>query len=197
MIKKCLWVPVLETERLRLREITVDDVEDLREWLGLDIVYKYWGNPAGNGEKNPELLFIDPRPHAKRKPSHDFVWAVEYKENDKVIGIMDVFDIENDRLGMVGYRLSPSYWNRGICTEALARIVTFIFSETKMDRLHAEADVNNLASNKVLRKCGFTHEGCIRHGKMGRRYCDYNIYGLIRDDFSSLPRTPQLPRSAD
>ncbi|MBD5138299.1 MAG: hypothetical protein HDT24_03175, partial [Ruminococcus sp.] len=56
MIKECLWIPTLETERLFLRKLTADDADDLRKWFGLDIVYKYWGRPAGKGEKNPELL---------------------------------------------------------------------------------------------------------------------------------------------
>ncbi|MDE7289400.1 MAG: GNAT family N-acetyltransferase, partial [Oscillospiraceae bacterium] len=93
MIKECMWIPTLETERLFLRELTADDADDLRKWLGLDIVYKYWGRPAGKGEKNPELLFIDPRPHVKRKPSHDFIWGIVNKETGKVIGMIEVFDV--------------------------------------------------------------------------------------------------------
>lgn len=183
MLKKCLWIPKLETERLLLRELTPNDTDDLRDWLGLDIVYQYWGRPAGKGEKNPELLFIDARPQVTRKPSHDFIWGIVNKEDNKVIGILEVFDVENDRLGNIGYRISPAFWSRGICTEALKRVVDFIFSETKIDRLNAEADIENAASNAVLKKCGFTQEGCIRNGKMGSRYCTYNIYGYIRDDF--------------
>ena len=52
MIKECLWIPKLETERLFLRKLTPNDIDDLREWLGLDSVYKYWGRAAGYGEKN-------------------------------------------------------------------------------------------------------------------------------------------------
>lgn len=187
MLKECLWIPVLETERLALRKLTSEDAGDLREWLGLDVVYKYWGHPAGKGEKNPELLFIDPRPNVKRKPAHDFIWGIEHKQDKKIIGIIDVFDVENDRIGMVGYRINPVYWNNGICSEALNRVIDFIFTETKIERLHAEADVENIASNNVLQKCNFVHEGCIRNGKMGSRYCTYNIYGYISDDFVPSP----------
>lgn len=45
-------------------------------------------------------------------------------------------------------------------------------------------DIENAALNMVLKQCVFTHEGCTRNGKMGSRYCTYNIYGYIRDDFS-------------
>ncbi len=62
MLKKCKYVPVLETKRLIMREPIPDDAGDLKEWFGLEEVYQYWGNPPGKGEKNPEMLFVDPRP---------------------------------------------------------------------------------------------------------------------------------------
>ena len=86
MLKKCKYIPILETDRLVLRELTEADVEDLRKWLGLDEVYTYWGRAASKGEKNPELLFIDARPHVKRKPAPDFIWGIERKDTHEVIG---------------------------------------------------------------------------------------------------------------
>lgn len=128
------------------------------------------------------MLFTDPRPNVKRKPSPDFLWGIELKSDHKVIGLIEVFDVENGRFGKVGYRVAPELWNAGLCTEALRRVVDFIFSETAMDRLEGDADVRNTGSNRVLKKCGFKLEGTIRHGKMVSAYCDYNIWGLIRDD---------------
>ena len=96
--------------------------------------------------------------------------------------MIEVFDIENERFGMVGYRIAPWLWNKGFCTESMERIIEFIFAETKLDRLQGNADVRNIGSNKVFEKCGFKLEGTIRHGKMASNYCDYNIWGLIRDD---------------
>ena len=183
-MKECRWIPTLETDRLILRELKPEDAEDLRTWLGRDEIYTYWGRPASKGEKNPELLFIDPRPNVKRQPSHDFLWGIEQKSTHKVVGLIEVFDVENDRFGKVGYRVAPELWNSGICTEALRRVVDFIFSETAMDRLEGTADVRNTSSNRVLKKCGFTLEGTIRHGKMVSAYCDYNIWGLIREDIT-------------
>lgn len=182
MLRECKFIPALETPRLILRKLTSSDVPDLNKWLGREEVYTYWGRSASKGEKNPELLFYDPRPHVQRKPSPDFIWGIEFKETREVIGMIEVFDIENDRIGMVGYRVSPDFWNRGICTEALRHVVDFIFHKTNLDRLQASADIRNTASNKVLEKCGFRLEGTIRHGKMVSVFCDYNIWGLIRDD---------------
>ena len=44
-------------------------------------------------------------------------------------------------------------------------------------------DVRNIASVKVLEKCGFVREGTVRQGKMGRKYCDYHLYGFIKSDY--------------
>ena len=51
------------------------------------------------------------------------------------------------------------------------------------ERLNGNADVRNIASNKVLERCGFIKEGTIRQGKMVSVYCDYNIYGMLREDY--------------
>ena len=180
--------PILETPRLILRPLTPDDVPDLRRWLARDEIYTYWGRPASKGEREPETMFIDPRPWVKRKPSPDFKWGMVSKDTNTVIGDISVFDIENSRMGSVGYRLDPDLWGQGYTSEALAAAVDFIFTHTELDRLHATADVRNVASNRVLEKCGFVHEGTVRHGKMVSVYCDYNIWGMLREDYEAAVR---------
>ena len=181
--------PTLETSRLILRPMTADDVPDLRRWLARDEIYTYWGRKASKGEREPELMFIDPRPWVKRKPDPDFKWGIVLKETNAVIGDVSIFDIENARMGSVGYRLDPDLWGHGYVTEALRAAVEFIFTHTELDRLHATADVRNTASNRVLEKCGFVHEGTIRHGKMVSVYCDYHIWGLLREDWEQIKAT--------
>jgi len=175
--------PSLETERLTLRPLTAEDAPDLKEWLGLDEIYTYWGRKASKGERDPELLFIDARPWVKRKPSQDFNWGIVWKESGKVIGMLAIFDVQNQRMASVGYRLHPAYWRQGIVTEALRRAVDFVFSETELQRLEATADIRNVASLRVLEKCGFIREGTVRQGKMVSVYCDYAIFGLLRSDW--------------
>lgn len=175
--------PSLATERLTLRPLTAEDAPDLKEWLGLDEIYTYWGRKASKGERDPELLFIDARPWVKRKPSQDFNWGIVWKESGKVIGMLAIFDVQNQRMASVGYRLHPAYWRQGIVTEALRRAVDFVFSETELQRLEATADVRNVASLRVLEKCGFIREGTVRQGKMVSVYCDYAIFGLLRSDW--------------
>ena len=181
--------PTLETSRLILRSLVPEDAASLRRWLARDEIYTYWGRKASKSEREPELMFIDPRPWVKRKPDPDFKWGIVLKETNAVIGDVSIFDIENARMGSVGYRLDPDLWGHGYVTEALRAAVEFIFTHTELDRLHAAADVRNTASNRVLEKCGFVHEGTIRHGKMVSVYCDYHIWGLLREDWEQMKAT--------
>ena len=174
--------PTLETGRLVLRPLTAEDAPDLKEWLGLDEIYTYWGRKASKGEKEPELLFVDPRPWVKRKPSQDFEWGIVLRDTGRVIGMLGIFNVQNQRMASVAYRLHPAYWRQGIVTEALRRAVEFVFARTELQRLEATADVRNTASLRVLEKCGFVREGTVRQGKMVSTYCDYAIFGLLRSD---------------
>ncbi len=108
------------------------------------------------------------------------------KETNKVVGMIAVFDIQNARMGDIGYRVNPEYWRMGITTEALKEVLRFVFKNTEIDRLNGRVDVRNIASNRVMEKCGFIKEGTIRQGKMVSVYCDYNIYGLLREDYMSM-----------
>ena len=179
--------PILETDRLIIRTLNESDVADLKEWLGRDEIYTYWGRKASRNEKNPELMFApDPRPWVKRKPSPDFDWGIVLKESNKVVGMIAVFDIQNARMGDIGYRVNPEYWNMGITTEALKEVIRFIFENTEIERLNGRVDVRNIGSNRVMEKCGLIKEGTVRQGKMVSVYCDYNIYGMLRDDYMGL-----------
>ena len=177
--------PVIHTQRLLLRKLVASDADDLREWLGLPEIYEFWGRKASRGEREPELLFYSPRETKRPKVNLDFKWGIELASEHKVVGMLEVFDIEDCRMGYIAYRLHPEYWNQGITTEALKGAIDFIFRNTELNRLHANANVKNYRSNRVLEICGFTKEGTIRHGKMVREYCDYNIWGLLREDYEA------------
>lgn len=63
-------------------------------------------------------------------------------------------------------RVSPTYQGRGIGAEALKYMTDFCFVKTELQRLQAEIHVDNVASQKIFEKCGYTQEGLIRQGKM-------------------------------
>ena len=59
----------------------------------------------------------------------------------------------------LGYWLGVPYWGRGYATEAARAVIDHAFAEGAHDALQAGARVSNLASRRVLEKCGFQWTG--------------------------------------
>jgi len=169
--------PVIDTDRLIIRPMNKEDVPALKKWLADPSIYLYWGKGASKAEKNPELLF-----EKQEKPTKSFHLGIEEKKSKEVIGDLYVYLIENDRMASVAIRLAPYSHNQGYGTEALSAITKFCFTHTELQRLWTEVDVRNVASAKMLEKCGYVKEGCIRQGKMVNMWCDYYIYGILNKD---------------
>ena len=169
--------PTVETARLYIRPMTPEDVPALRAWMPDKSLYTYWGKGPGKAEKNPELLFAK-----ERRPSKSFHLGIARKEDNRVIGDLWVYLIENDRMACVAVRLARECHGLGYGTEALRAMTRFCFENTELQRLWTQVDVRNTASQRILEKCGYTREGLIRQGKMVSTWCDYYLYGILKTD---------------
>ena len=163
--------PVIDTNRLRLRPMCAADVPALREWMPDKSIYAYWGKGPGKTDRNPELLF-----EKEEKATKRFHLGIEERSSAKVIGDVWVYLIESNRMASVAIRLSRNWQEKGYGTEALTAMTDFCFEHTELQRLWTEVDVRNIASQRMLEKCGYRQEGMIRQGKMVSTWCDYYIY---------------------
>ena len=85
-------------------------------------------------------------------------------------------------MASVAIRLALLSQGKGYGTEALSAMTKFCFEKTELQRLWTEVDVRNIASCRMLEKCGYTKEGMIRQGKMVNTWCDYYIYAKLLSD---------------
>ena len=177
----CKHIPTLETERLILREMVPADADDIKRYSADERLYTYWGRNMSRKEKEPSEMF---RPVSSRKEKDPdcICWGIELKANHRIIGEINLFDIQNSRMGEIGYRLNMAYHSKGYCTEGVRRVVQFAFEETTLQRIELRAMASNEASNRVALKCGFIKEGTIRQGKFVHIYATYNLYGLLKSD---------------
>lgn len=87
-------------------------------------------------------------------------FAIVLAETHEVIGYCSLLCSQYTELPEIGYRIFPSFWGRGLATEAARLIVRHAFEKCGLSIVYAQVDPNNLRSIGVLRKLGmsFSHE---------------------------------------
>ena len=172
------------SERLKLRRFKFSDLNDF---------YDYAKNPnvgpnAGwecHKSKNESIIHIDN--FIKNKE----VWAIELKENSKVIGSIGIHkDVkrENPKSRMIGYALNEEYWGKGYATEALKLIIEYSFNVLNLDIVSAYHYSFNLRSKRVIEKCGFKFEGKLRASSIttnGDIYEDM-CYSMLKSEYMEM-----------
>ena len=173
---------VVETKRLLLRPVTLDDAEDMFEYSSDEENTRYTFETNKNLEetRNNIALFYLANPLGR--------WGIEVKENGKFIGTIDLHKIRLDlKTAAIGYVINKKYWNQGYTTEANRAVIKLAFEEIGMNKLVALHDVDNPASGRVMVKSGmkYSHEepyaSLDKHEK-GRIVTRVHYY-LTREDY--------------
>lgn len=143
----------LETDRTMLPNFEDKDLEDFYEYCS----QKGIGEMAG--WKHHKNILISKKV-LERNIKNNNIFAIEYKENNKVIGHVTVNkDSENGRADTkeLGFVLNRNYHNQGIMTEVIYRVLDYLFSNG-IEYIYACCFQNNKASKRVIEKCGFSFE---------------------------------------
>ena len=91
----------------------------------------------------------------------NFEFIIELKNSPKKpIGMIGMHPLKHG-VGF-GYVIAEEFWNRGITSEALTRLLDWSLDQDVVYRAQAFCDVENIASARVLEKAGMTLEGTLR-----------------------------------
>lgn len=143
----------LETSRLNLRAWKVSDLDDLYELISNQKIAELAGFKVRETMKAslPILMqFI--------KDSLNSLWAIELKENHKVIGWIEMHSSKewtNHREAEIGFVLSQHYWGQGLMPEGLKEVINYAFQEEEMEVLLCDHFIHNHQSKRVIEKCRF------------------------------------------
>lgn len=142
----------IETERLILRDASVDDAEDMFEYAKLEEVTKYLSWKPHLSIKDSEKILDMLSKEAKEKDSYALK-AIVLKENDKMIGTIDarIFG-EGLKDAEFGYCLNPKYWNKGYMSEALKAFIQALHKEHGVENVFGSFERENIASKRVMQK---------------------------------------------
>ena len=168
-------MPSIETERLLLRKLRPDDLDDVAALFADRDVVRYVGNglPASRDEAERALLSIL---HRWQEQGYGR-WAISYRTTGAFIGIggfRSLFGTPE-----VVYHLAKVHWGKGYATELASAALRFGFEDCGFDRIVAIAKSQNAASIHVMEKLGMQFE---KHA----RYYDIDVvqYQIHREEFA-------------
>lgn len=148
--------PILQTDRLLLREFVLDDLEAFFRLVSDPDVTRYTGDGGKTLEEAriglQERLFQDYRKHGYGR------WAVVYQSTGKVIGFAGLKYLDDVGEVDLGYRFFKEHWGQGLATEASRAVLAYGFDVLRLQRIIGIADIDNKASIRVLEKVGFRFE---------------------------------------
>jgi RimJ/RimL family protein N-acetyltransferase len=174
----------LESERLKLKEVTWNDVEDIHELYSIPEVDEY--NTLGipkNIEETKENIqpMIEAQNSEIRK---SYFWKIVKKDSEEFIGVAGMTLSANKfKLGEIYYKLLPSQWGQGYATEVSKTLIKSGFDDFHLHKVEAGVATENIGSIRVLEKSGMTREGLRRKILPIRgEWKDNYHYAIVEDD---------------
>jgi [ribosomal protein S5]-alanine N-acetyltransferase len=179
-------LPFFETERLILRKIKIDDVEDMFVYGSDPEVSRYvtWNQHQSISDTQEFVEFILAQYDSGRLAP----WGIEWKETGKLIGTIDFVSWNtNHHFAEIGYVISRDYWGKGITTEAAKELIKFGFTNMGLERIQAKCFVENIGSERVMEKAGMSFEGILRKSMLIKgKHRDLKMYSILKEEFESI-----------
>lgn len=175
------------TERLLLRKVRIEDVEDIYNKLATDekiIDFLSWND-------NPSIEFTKKMVNDIIKEydtkNATYKWIIEELRTNKIIGMILVDSFNEERLvAELDYCISSDSRGKGYAPEALKKIIEYLIFEVGFFRIEAVHNLNNEASGKVMQKAGMKYEGTLRGRAISLNSKGYpddlKMYAIIKTD---------------
>lgn len=183
---------VLRTERLTLRMLGRADITAFTRYRNHPDVARYqgWALPYTRDlahELVDEMEAMgSPRPGA---------WAQLAMEHEgRLVGDFAVWIDPGDELAMIGYTVAPEHQGRAFAAEAAEAVIEWLFARGTIHRIAATIDPRNMASARVLERCGFEYVGTARSAAWSRgEWTDDARFSLLEPDWRSWRSRPTGP----
>ena len=177
--------PTFETERLGLRELTVDDAEHVFGFFSDPEVMQFYDCEAFTKVEEAKALIR--RFCQWFANENGFRLGIALKSEPQiVIGTCGLFGWHKQaRQATLGYELSRSYWRRGLMTEAVRALLDHAFHNLELNRVRATVVTANVASAKLLEGLSFQKEGLLREAQfVNGKFDDLFSYALLRKEWA-------------
>ncbi len=155
--------PELNTSRLFLRQLCMDDAEEIYLLRSDERVNEFVDRQRATSIEDAHQ-FIN-KIITNQSNGEGIMWAITLKDDPKLIGAIVYWNIVKEKdEAEVGYELLPQYHGKGIMQEALLRVINYGFETLKLKSIVADPKAGNLSSVKLLERCGFVKTGVTDDG---------------------------------
>lgn len=146
--------PVLETRRLVLRPLCINDSEEVFNcWESDPEVAKFMFWTSHNDiEKNKDWINNE---LGKIYSDDWYRWGFILKESGELIGTGLIYFEEEYNKFEIGYNLGKKYWGYGYITEAMMKVISFVKEELGVKEIVGRHAKDNASSENVMKKLGF------------------------------------------
>lgn len=176
--------PVIQTERLVLRKIQLEDAVEIKKMRQNNRVNQFIArNPISGEEEAKELV---------RKTADAFIgkqgigWAGVLRDRAEIIGTcgFNRIDYLNNR-AEIGGELSVDYWGKNIALEAVQAIVDFGFRQMNLHAIEAVLSPENRGAIYLLESLGFEKEAHFKERiYFNNTYSDMAVYTLLKGSWN-------------
>jgi ribosomal-protein-alanine N-acetyltransferase len=174
--------PALSTPRLTLRAPTPKDVAALQAMFSIPEVTRFnnWPDAPAKAQVERSLRWMS----KIFASGNGCAWIIEDRKSKAFAGSIRFNSFDKKwRNGQIGYELHPDFWGKGLMTEAVRAVVGCGHQTFRLNRIDAWTLPGNAASDRVLEKAGFRHEGTLRQKAWFKgAFHDFRIFGRLAAD---------------
>lgn len=173
----------LPTPQLLLRPLRPADAAAVFALHADAEAMRYWATPPWADPAQAEALIRSDL--AAMAAGESLRLALTRPGEDRVLGLCTLFAWQPaSRRAEIGYLLARDCWGRGLMHEALGALLEHGFGALDLNRVAADIDPRNGASERTLRRLGFQQEGVLRERWIvAGEVSDTGLYGLLRRDW--------------
>ncbi|MEK6848941.1 MAG: GNAT family protein [Nanoarchaeota archaeon] len=170
----------IETERLLLRRLTLEDVPLIQKYCHDRSLSKWIPViPHPYTKKNAREFVVMAKKQWTKKT--DYTYGIQL--DDLLVGCIGLHVKKHDA-AEIGYWLGKEYRGQGIVPEAAHAVMTEAFKSLRLHRIYAKFLEGNNGSGRVMKKLGMQKEGVNRDAdKVKNKYFNSITYSILRNEF--------------
>ncbi len=181
-IKRSLPMKPIQTQRLDLQEVNINDTAFIIELLNSPGWLAYIGD-AKVREPNDAARYIETKLQKGYRDDGFGLYKMVLRSTGETIGLCGLIQRSFLEDIDLGFGLLPQYYRKGYTYEASIKMLEYAFYELKVNKVLAFTSLENPNSQNLLKKLGFKTDGIIKYGNTEE---DVHLYKLEMEKFLEI-----------